>query len=76
MTDVEPDITGYVLEITSADTNNVLEISLQSTEYMFQSDALETCTVHRIRVVAENVLGRGNYSTIMEATIHRGTNIT
>ena len=59
ITDVEPDISHYLVNIINMEDHSVLTVNTTDTEYLFQSQDCQL-THYQVKIAAVNVVGVGD----------------
>ena len=66
LTDIEPDISHYIVRIRSNSSNSFQEetITISETEYIFRLRGIDQCMPYEIMVTGVNLVGSGANSTV------------
>ena len=68
VTDIDPDISGYMIYIRNANTGNTTTVSVTETKYTLVRQDFSHCDMFEFRIQALNVVGEGNVSDPVAAT--------
>ena len=69
ITDVEPDISHYLVNIINMEDHSVLAVNTTDTEYLLQSQDCQL-THYQVEIAAVNVVGVGDKYTSPPLTLH------
>ena len=72
ITNVDPDIPGYIVSITNINTTVTRERNVTEPEFIFQEEGYDPCHVYLFKVRAWNPVGVGEPSDIMDECFGEG----
>ena len=72
ITNMDPDIPGYIVSITNNNTKVTSEKNVTEPEFIFQEEDHDPCHVYLFRVRAWNPVGVGEPSDIMDECFGKG----
>ena len=72
LTNQNPDILNYLISIENVPTGRWRNVTAMAAEYVFQPQDDEYCTPLRFCVSAVNIVGGGNRSECVLASLERG----